>query len=191
MSEPPQFVADKSIVLVGLMGAGKTTIGRRLAGRLGLGFIDADSEIEKAAHCSIPDIFETHGETAFRDLERRVIARLLAQPPHVLATGGGAFMDPETRRLIAESSTSVWLRADIEILLKRVARRHTRPLLERGDRREILEALIAERYPVYGEADVIVDSLDAPHDVMVDTVIEALNRYFAEPVRASAAGAGA
>ena len=190
MSEAPQFVADKSIVLVGLMGAGKTTIGRRLATRLGLGFQDADSEIEKAAHCSIPDIFEAHGESAFRDLERRVITRLLAQPPHVLATGGGAFMDAETRQLIAESGTSLWLRADIDILLKRVARRHTRPLLERGDRREILEALIAERYPIYAEADVIVDSMDVPHDVMVDRVVAALERHFAHPV-ATAAEAGA
>lgn len=191
MSEPPQFVADKSIVLVGLMGAGKTTVGRRLAARLGLGFQDADSEIEKAARCSIPDIFEAHGEPAFRDLERRVITRLLAQPPHVLATGGGAFMDAGTRQLIADFATSIWLRADIDVLLKRVARRHTRPLLERGDRREILEALIAERYPIYAEADVIVDSMDVPHDVMVDRVVAALDSHFARPATASAAGAGA
>jgi shikimate kinase len=168
---------DRSIVLVGLMGAGKSAIGRRLASRLGLKFVDADAEIEKAAGCSIADIFEVHGEPAFREGERRVVARLLKEPPHVLATGGGAFMDPETRRLIRERGISVWLRADLELLLARVGRRDDRPLLKAGDKREILLKLIAERHPVYAEADVVVDSEDLPHDRMVDKIIAALNEH--------------
>lgn len=167
---------DRSIVLVGLMGAGKSAIGRRLAARLGLKFVDADAEIEKAAGCSIADIFEIHGEPAFREGERRVVARLLKEPPHVLATGGGAFMDAETLARIGERGVSVWLRADIELLLSRVSRRDDRPLLKQGDKREILTALIAERYPVYAEADIVVDSEDVPHDRMVDKIITALNR---------------
>ncbi len=168
---------DRSIVLVGLMGAGKSAIGRRLATRLGLKFVDADAEIEMAAGCSIADIFEIHGEPAFREGERRVVARLLKEPPHVLATGGGAFMDAETRERIRERGVSVWLRADIELLLSRVSRRDDRPLLKQGDKREILAALITERYPVYAEADITVDSEDVPHDRMVDKIITALNQH--------------
>jgi len=168
---------DRPIVLVGLMGAGKTTIGRRLAARLGMPFVDADGEIEKAAGCSISDIFEMHGEEAFRDLEKRVIARLLAEEPRVIATGGGAFMNPETRASIREGAISVWLRADLNVLLKRVAKRHTRPLLERGDRRQILEDLMAERHPVYAEADVIVDSVDAPHEDTLNGVLSGLRDH--------------
>jgi shikimate kinase len=174
---------DRSIVLVGLMGAGKSAIGRRLASRLGLKFIDADQEIEKAAGCSIADIFEFHGEAAFREGERRVVARLLNEPPHVLATGGGAFMDPSTRQRICERGVSVWLRADIELLLARVSRRNDRPLLKDGDKREILTKLIAERHPVYAQADVVVDSEDVPHDRMVDKIISALNAHFGERAR--------
>ncbi|MGD9538355.1 MAG: shikimate kinase [Alphaproteobacteria bacterium] len=171
---------DRSIVLVGLMGAGKSAVGRRLAARLGLKFIDADQEIEKAAGCSIEDIFEFHGEPAFREGERRVVARLLNEPPHVLATGGGAFMDPSTRQRIRERGVSVWLRADIELLLSRVSRRNDRPLLKDGDKRETLTRLIAERHPVYAMADIVVDSEDVPHDRMVDKIIAALNAYFGE-----------
>ena len=171
---------DRSIVLVGLMGAGKSAVGRRLASRLGLKFIDADQEIAKAAGCSIEDIVEFPGEPAFREGERRVVARLLNEPPHVLATGGGAFMDPSTRQRIRERGVSVWLRADIELLLARVSRRNDRPLLKDGDKRETLTRLIAERHPVYATADVVVDSEDLPHDRMVDKIIAALNAYFGE-----------
>ncbi len=168
---------DRSIVLVGLMGAGKSAIGRRLAARLGLKFVDADTEIEKAAGCSIADIFEIHGEPAFREGERRVVARLLKEPPHVLATGGGAFMDAETRERIRERGISVWLRADLELLLSRVSRRDDRPLLKDGDKRTILSELIAQRHPVYAKADIVVDSEDVPHDRMVDKIIAAVNDF--------------
>ncbi len=168
---------DRSIVLVGLMGAGKSAIGRRLAARLGLKFVDADTEIEKAAGCSIADIFEIHGEPAFREGERRVVARLLKEPPHVLATGGGAFMDAETRERIRERGISVWLRADLELLLSRVSRRDDRPLLKDGDKRTILSELIAQRHPVYAKADIVVDSEDVPHDRMVDKIIAAVSDF--------------
>ena len=164
----------RTVVLVGLMGAGKSAIGRRLAARLGLPFVDADREIETAAGCTIPEIFERYGEPAFRAGERRVILRLLAEPVHVLATGGGAFMDGEIRAAVKAHGISVWLRADIELLLRRVSRRTDRPLLKRGEPRAVLEQLIAARYPVYAEADVVVDSLDGPPETMVDAVIAAL-----------------
>jgi len=159
------------------MGAGKTCIGRKLAERLDLPFMDADTQIAEAAGCSISEIFERHGEAAFRDGERRIIPRLLGEPVHVLAIGGGAFMDPETRALILEKALSVWLRADIELLLSRVLRRNTRPLLGTGDPREILEKLMEERYPVYAEANVIVDSLNAPPEVTVEKTYEVLAAY--------------
>ncbi len=159
------------------MGAGKSCIGRRLAERLDLPFIDADAEITKAAGCSIPEIFERHGEAEFRNGERRVIARLLKGPVHVLSTGGGAFMDPRTRKLILEKSISLWLRADLEVLLSRVKRRNTRPLLLTGDPREILKKLMAERYPVYAQADIIVDSLDVPPEVTVENTLAALMEF--------------
>ena len=165
---------DRTIVLVGLMGAGKSCIGRRLAVRLGLPFKDADAEIERAAGCSIEDIFELHGEAAFREGETRVIGRLLTGAPHVLATGGGAFMNPDTRAAIGERAISVWLRADLDLLLKRTGRRNNRPLLKRGDPRQILSDLMAQRYPVYGTADVVVDSVDGPPEVTVERVLAAL-----------------
>jgi shikimate kinase len=164
----------KTIVLVGLMGAGKSCIGKRLAARLGVRFVDADQEIEQAAGCSVAEIFARHGEAAFRDGERRVIARLLGEPPHVLATGGGAFMDPSTRTLLRSRAVTVWLRADLEVMLARVSRRGNRPLLKTGDPRTVLERLIAERYPVYAEADLTVDSIDGPPDATVERVIAAL-----------------
>jgi shikimate kinase len=165
----------RTIVLVGLMGAGKTCIGRRLATCLSLPFVDADAEIEKAAGCTIEDIFESHGEAAFRDGERRVIARILEGPPVVLATGGGAFMNEETRAKVREHGISVWLRVELDLLLKRTARRNNRPLLKRGDRRGIMESLMAQRYPVYAEADLAVDSKDGPPDDTVEAVLRALN----------------
>jgi len=165
---------DRTIALVGLMGAGKSAIGRRLAARLGLPFVDADAEIEAAAGCSIEEIFERHGETAFRDGERRVIARLLAGPPQVLATGGGAFMDPDTRALIRDQAVSVWLRVELEVLVRRTGRRNNRPLLKTGDPRAILQRLMDERYPRYAEADVVVDTDDGPPEDTVARVLDAL-----------------
>jgi shikimate kinase len=171
----------RPIVLVGLMGAGKSSIGRRLAARLNVPFIDADDEIEKAANLSIPEIFERHGETAFRDGERRVIARLLGGPLGVLATGGGAFMDRQTRDLIRERGLSIWLKAEIETLLKRVARRNNRPLLKQGDPRAVLEKLMAERHPVYAEADLTVETGDGPHDLVVDQILAVLRERTLAP----------
>ena len=172
---------DRSIVLVGLMGAGKSCIGKRLAQHFGLPFVDADREIEAAAGCSISDIFEVHGEQAFRDGERRVIARLLNNPVHVMATGGGAFMDQQTRKLIKERAVSIWLRAEIEQLLKRVGRRNDRPLLKNVDQRAKLTELMDLRYPVYAEADVIVDSADGPPEMTMDRVLDALDTYLNHP----------
>lgn len=169
--------APKTIVLVGLMGAGKTSVGRLLAKRLDLEFIDADHEIEQAAQCSIEQIFESHGEAEFRDGERRVIARLLTGPTHVLATGGGAFMRKETRDAIRGRGISVWLRADLDLLLRRVSRRKNRPLLRNENPRQTLEKLIEERYPVYAEADIVVDSGDRPPGTIVDTVIESIETF--------------
>ncbi|MDJ0936782.1 MAG: shikimate kinase [Kiloniellales bacterium] len=174
MPDTGEFTTDRTIVLVGLMGAGKSCIGRRLAARLGLPFRDADAEIERAAGCSIEDIFELHGEAAFREGENRVICRLLTDAPHVLATGGGAFMNPETRAAIGEQAISVWLRADLELMLKRTGRRNNRPLLKRGDPRKILSDLMDQRYPVYGDADLVVDSVDGPPEVTVERVLAAL-----------------
>ena len=167
------------------MGAGKSCIGRLLAATLGLPFDDADKEIEAAAGCSIEDIFAAHGEAAFRDGERRVITRLLTQPKMVLATGGGAFMDPQTRKLIRKHATSLWLRADVDLLVRRTARRNNRPLLKRGDPRDILSRLIDERYPIYAEADVVVDSVDGPPEMTLARVMEGLRRFYAlEPAPA-------
>jgi shikimate kinase len=168
-------MAERSIVLVGLMGAGKSTVGRRLASVLRLPFHDADQEIETAAGCSISDFFERYGEPAFRDGERKVIARLLAGPRHVLATGGGAFMDPTTRALIKDQGLSVWLRANIDLLMERVTKRPTRPLLKNEDPRGTMERLMAERYPVYAEADITVDSNGGPHDTVVQQILSQLN----------------
>jgi shikimate kinase len=178
MTSPnPSFTPIKTIVLTGMMGAGKTCIGCKLAERLGLPFMDADSHIAEAAGRSVSEIFERHGEEVFRDSERRVIARLLGEPVHVLAIGGGAFTDLETRALISQKALSVWLRADIELLLRRVLRRNTRPLLKIGNPREILEKLMEERYSAYAQANVIVDSADAAPEVTVGKTYEALAAY--------------
>lgn len=177
---------DRTIVMVGLMGAGKTSVGRRLAQRLGLDFIDADHEIEAAAGCTIEEIFERFGETAFRDGERRIIQRLLERPAHVLATGGGAFIDSETRGRIKGAAVSVWLKADLEVLVRRVGRRSNRPLLKRGDPREVLTALMDQRYPIYAEADIRIDSADGPTDATVDRVVEALEKHMRERANGAA-----
>jgi shikimate kinase len=172
--EAPKALAERTIVLVGLMGAGKSTVGRRLAAELGLPFHDADQEIEKAAGCSISDFFDRFGEPAFREGERRVIVRLLAGRKHVLATGGGAFMDPATRAEIRRAGISVWLRADIDLLMARVSKRPTRPLLKTADPRATMERLMNERYPVYAEADITIDSSGGPHDTVVRKILSEL-----------------
>jgi shikimate kinase len=169
-----EALGARSIVLIGLMGAGKTAVGKRLAQRLDLPFVDADGEIEQAAGQRISEIFAEHGEAYFRRGERRVITRLLEGGPQVLATGGGAYMNSETRDNIKERSVSIWLRAELRVLLKRVHRRDHRPLLAGDDPEAVMRALMTERYPVYAEADLVVDSSDVPHDVIVGAVIEAL-----------------
>ncbi len=172
------FASDgRSIVLVGLMGAGKTCVGRKLATRLGCPFVDADAEIEAAADCSISEIFEKYGEAHFRDGERRVIARLLAGAPCVLATGGGAFMDPQTRAVIAERGCSVWIEADLDILVKRTARKNTRPLLRQGDPRAILGRLKEQRDPIYALADIKVKSSEGPPEETVEAIVSALQAH--------------
>ncbi|MEW5727342.1 MAG: shikimate kinase [Pseudomonadota bacterium] len=168
---------DRPVVLVGLMGAGKSCVGRRLAARLGVPFLDSDHEFEAAANCAISDYFARYGEPAFREGERKVISRLLDGAPCVLATGGGAFCDPETRARIKEGAVSVWLRADLDLLVKRTAGRDHRPLLRTGDPRQILAGLMATRYPLYAEADIVVDTTDEPADVTVDKVEAELARY--------------
>ena len=169
-----QSLGDRSIVLIGLMGAGKTAVGRRLANWLDLPFIDADGEIEQAAGQTIKEIFAEHGEAFFRDGERKVISRLLDNGPQVLATGGGAYMNPETRAAIEAHGVSIWLKADLRILLKRVGRRDHRPLLAVGDPETVMRTLMAERNPVYAEANITVESREVPHDVIVGAVVDAL-----------------
>jgi len=166
----------KPIVLVGLMGAGKSTVGRRLAMRLRLPFVDADAEIEAAAGMTIADIFERYGETYFRDGERRVIARLVDGTPKVIATGGGAFINEETRRLILETALAIWLDAKVDVLVDRVRRRDTRPLLRARDPREVLEDLAEKRNPIYALAPIHVPSNDAPHETTVNAILKALDR---------------
>jgi shikimate kinase len=167
----------RTIALVGLMGVGKSSVGRRLAHALELPFRDADSEVEAAAGRSISDIFADLGEEAFREGERRVITRLLEQEPHVLATGGGAFINPETRALIKSKAISVWLKADLDVLARRISRKDTRPLLVGKDPLEVLEAQAQARYPAYGEADLVVETGDAAHHVTVEQIINALSDH--------------
>ena len=168
-------LGTRSLVLVGMMGAGKSTIGRRLSARLRLPFLDADTEIEAAAGMSISDIFETHGEPHFRDGEARVIARLLDNGPAVIATGGGAFMREETRRRIQDKAVSIWLKADADIIMKRVKRRADRPLLQTADPEATIGRLIEEREPVYQHADLTIWSRDVPHEKIVDECVDALH----------------
>jgi shikimate kinase len=172
---PTRRKLRRTVVLIGLMGAGKTSVGKRLAEALGARFRDSDDEIVEAAGMDIPAIFKTLGEPAFRQGERRVISRMLAEPPHVLATGGGAFMDPETRAAVKRKAVSVWLRADLDTLVERTARKTDRPLLRTGDPRATLSALMNQRYPIYAEADLTVDTEgDAPHEQVVASIIDAL-----------------
>ena len=170
-------LGQRSVVLVGLMGCGKSAIGRRLAAKLALPFVDADEEIEKAAGKSIEDIFADHGEPYFREGERKVLSRLLRSGPQVLATGGGAFMNEETRAAIAEHGISVWLRAELPLLVRRVGKRGNRPLLKGGDPEAVLQNLITTRYPVYAQADLTVESRDVPHEVIVAEIAERLGQH--------------
>jgi shikimate kinase len=169
-----EALGPKSVVLIGLMGAGKTAVGKRLAAKLDLPFVDADKEIEAAAGQSITEIFAEHGEAYFRQGERKVIARLLEAGPQVLATGGGAYMTVETRTTIKERGISIWLRAELPVLLHRVRRRNHRPLLIGRDNEQVMRNLMAERYPIYAEADITVESRDVPHEVIVKEVTDAL-----------------
>lgn len=183
LPEPDQALVDalggRSIVLVGMMGAGKSSVGRRLATRLGLPFVDADNEIEAAAGMTIPEIFADHGEAAFRSGEKRVIARLLEGGPRVLATGGGAFMSEDTRAAIRARGISVWLKAEFEVLMRRLQRRTDRPMLKTDDPAATLRELMALRYPVYAEADLTVDSRDVPHGTVVDAILAAMRAHLA------------
>ncbi|MDE3060433.1 MAG: shikimate kinase [Pseudomonadota bacterium] len=176
MSDSSPLPLSRPVVLVGLMGAGKSTVGRRLAAQLALPFVDSDNEIVEAAGCSIADIFEIYGEAIFRDLEQRVMLRLLSGGPQVIATGGGAFMSPPIRSAIREKAISVWLKAGLETLLDRVSRRDHRPLLKSGDKSATLSRLMDERYPVYAEADITIDSNAGPHETVVEHIIEALQQ---------------
>ena len=170
-------LGQRSVVLVGMMGAGKSSIGRRLAQHLGIPFVDADLEIEKAAGMSIPDIFADHGEPDFRAGEARVIARLLDGGPQVLATGGGAFMHADTRAAIRANGISVWLKAEFEVLMRRIKRRQDRPLLKTDDPAATLQALITERYPVYELADLTIHSREVPHDKIVEEIVSTVAGY--------------
>jgi len=171
-------LGQRSIVLVGMMGVGKSSVGRRLAARLTIPFVDADAEIEKAAGMSISDIFARHGEADFRKGEARVIARLLAHGPQVLATGGGAFMNPATREAIGSKAVSIWLKADLDVLLRRLGkRRNERPLLQTDDPGQTLRALLAEREPVYALADLTIHSRDVSHDAVVGEIMTALAAF--------------
>lgn len=167
-------IGKKNVVLVGMMGAGKTSIGKRLAAELEIPFVDADNEIETAANMTIPEIFETYGEDHFREGERKVIARLLREGPRVIATGGGAVADPETRRRIRRRSIAVWLKADVDVLLERVKRRSNRPLLRADDPERVLRRLAVEREPYYSCADIIVRSHNAPHQNVVGEILARL-----------------
>lgn len=172
---------SRTVALVGLMGAGKSTVGRRLAEKLGRDFYDSDNEIEKAAGLSVADIFSLHGEEEFRRGEHQVLKRLLEQPPHVLATGGGAYLNPETRDMMREKAVTIWLNADLETLWKRVSRRNHRPLLRRPDAKEVLSNLFDQRRPIYELADLTVPSVDGPHSKTVISIIKALETWTPQP----------
>ncbi len=168
---------QKTVVLVGLMGAGKSAIGARVAKQLDVSFADSDALIEAQAGLTISDVFEQHGEPYFRELERSVIADDLAQAPHVLATGGGAFIEPATRELLLDQAIVVWLKAELDVLVERVSGKNTRPLLEKGDKRDIMESLMQARYPIYEQAHLVVNTSDVTHSVTVKQVIESVSEY--------------
>lgn len=182
-----RHLGGRSIVFVGLMGAGKTAIGRKVAAELGIPFVDSDSEIETASRMTIAELFERYGEPEFRALEQRVIQRVLESGPQVLSTGGGAFMNAQSRRLIAALGVSVWLRAELDVLFARVAKKQNRPLLKTPDPRGTLERLMADRYPIYAEAGVTVETRDERKDVIVEEVLSALADHLeATPVAQAA-----
>lgn len=170
-------LADRTIALVGLMGAGKSTVGKRLADRLHRKFYDSDNEIERAAGLSISDIFTLHGEAEFRRGERRVLERLLDGEPHVLATGGGAYLDPDTRALLRDKAVTIWLNADLETLWRRVSRRGHRPLLKAENPKGVLSRLLTERSPIYEQADLVVRSEEGPHKATVESILKALEDW--------------
>lgn len=189
LAEIREGLGRRSIVLIGLMGAGKTVVGRRLAARLDLPFVDADTEIEDAAGASVSEIFAEHGEPYFRQGERKVIARLLDNAPQVLSTGGGAYMNQETRANIKARGISIWLKAELRVLMKRVGRRDQRPLLAADDPEAVMRKLMDQRYPVYAEADITVESRDVPHDVIVCAAIDALGAKLGCKAKAKAKAA--
>jgi len=175
-------LGKRCIVLVGMMGAGKTSIGRRLANLLHLPFLDADSEIEKAANLSIAEIFAAYGEAHFREGEKRVVMRLLSNGPAVLATGGGAYLNEETRQRCRTEGVTIWLKADVPVLLERVRKKGNRPLLERDDPESVMRRLLSEREPVYAEADIVIASREGPHHAVVGEVLAALDAFLADRV---------
>jgi len=170
-------LGNRSIALIGLMGAGKTTVGRRLAALLALPFCDTDVEIEAASRMTIPELFEAYGEPEFRALEARVVARLAAEGPRVIATGGGAYLHAETRAMLKRTAITVWLKADLETLMERVSRRSNRPLLQTDDPREVMRRLIDIRYPIYAEADITIGTRDVKRDIIAAEILEALDRH--------------
>ena len=185
-------LGSRSVVFVGLMGAGKTAIGRKVGAMLGLPFTDSDHEIESVSRMTIPDLFERYGETEFRSLEQRVIVRVLESGPQILSTGGGAFMNAQTREAISAHGLSVWLKAEVDILLDRVSKKQNRPLLKNADPRAVLEKLMAERYPVYALADVTVPTRDERKEVIASEVIEAISRHLdSHPERPKTVGGAA
>ncbi len=171
----------RSVVFVGLMGAGKTAIGRKVAATLGLPFLDSDQEIEAVSRMTVPELFERYGEPEFRALEQRVIARILEQGPQVLSTGGGAFMNEQTRGLIADSAVSVWLKADLDVLMERVSKKQNRPLLKAPDPRAVMRKLMTDRYPVYATADVTVPTRDEKKEIIAAEVVKSLFDHLADP----------
>ena len=179
-SEILSHLGENLIVLVGMMASGKTSVGKLLAQRIGIPFVDADHEIETAAQMSVTEIFQQHGEAYFRNGERRVIERILKDGPRVLATGGGAYMNSETRKAIEERGVSIWLKADADTLLRRARRRANRPLLQNGDPETVIKQLMDVRYPIYAHADMTIESRDGPHDATVDDVITALVNHIAQ-----------
>ncbi|MEX0954648.1 MAG: shikimate kinase [Rhizobiaceae bacterium] len=179
-AELGERLGGRAIVFVGLMGAGKTAIGRRVASSIGLPFSDSDHEIEKASRMTVADLFDAYGEAEFRSLEQRVIVRLLLEAPCVVATGGGAFMNADTRAAIGEAGISVWLKADIDTLMARVMKKQTRPLLKTGNPREIMENLMKARYPIYATADVTVNTRDDRREVIADEVVAAILAHLSE-----------
>jgi shikimate kinase len=172
-----QRLGKRSLVFIGLMGAGKTAIGRNVAAILGLDFTDSDHEIESVSRMSIPDLFEKYGEGEFRSLEQRVIARLMKHGPRVVSTGGGAYMDERTRNVIKRRGLSIWLKADFDVLMERVRRRQNRPLLKTADPDAVMRGLMERRYPVYGQADITIKSRDVPKEQIVQEVIKGLEQY--------------